>query len=121
MTIKTLIQILIYVLLSSFGLVMLKLGTSHALEFSINNGNVTLNINYLLLVGLFFYILSFITSLIAMKGINLNIFYPVSAGLIFVLVALLSVFVLHEKISIVQIVGMAVIVTGVFIMNIKKV
>lgn len=56
MTIKTLIQILIYVLLSSFGLVMLKLGTSHALEFSI-----------------------------------------------------------------VQIVGMAVIVTGVFIMNIKKV
>lgn len=121
MTIKTLLQILIYVLLSSFGLVMVKLGTSHALEFSFDNGNFSLNINYMLFIGLFFYILGFIISLIAMKGINLNIFYPVSAGLIFVLVAVLSVFVLHEKISFVQIVGMAVIVTGVFIMNIKKV
>ncbi len=121
MTMKTIIQIVIYVLLSSFGLVFLKLGTNNALDFSFNDGNFTLHINYILIIGMFFYILSFITSLIAMKGMNLNIFYPVSAGLVYILVALLSVFVLHEKISLRQLFGMVVILAGVIIMNVKKV
>lgn len=119
MALKNVLQILIYVLLSSFGLVMLKIGTNHSLKFSLNEGNFTLSINYILIIGMFLYALSFITSLIAMKGIKLNIFYPVSAGLVYILVGLLSFFVLHEKISLTQIVGMGIILVGVVIMNIK--
>lgn len=121
MTLKTIIQILIYILLSSFGLVLLKAGANKSLEISFNNGNFQFNVNYVLIIGMFFYMLSFIMSLIAMKGINLNVFYPVSAGLVYVLVGLLSVVVLHEKISTRQIVGTVVVLVGVVIMNIKKV
>ncbi len=120
MTLRNILQIVIYVILSSCGLVMLKIGTSHSLKFSLNKGNFTVSMNYILLIGMFFYVLSFITSLIAMKGIKLSIFYPVSAGLVYVLVGLLSFFVLHEKISLRQIAGMGIILAGVIIMNIKE-
>lgn len=120
MTLKNILQIVIYVILSSCGLVMLKIGTSHSLKFTLSKGNFTVSMNYILLIGMFFYVLSFITSLIAMKGIKLSIFYPVSAGLVYVLVGLLSFFVLHEKISLQQIAGMGIILAGVIIMNIKE-
>lgn len=120
MTIKNIVQIMIYSFLSSFGLVILKIGTNKELKVSFNKENFTINLNYILIIGLLFYVLSFITSLITMKGMQLNVFYPVSAGMVYVLVCLFSYFMLHEKISSRQAAGMIIILIGVIIMNVKK-
>lgn len=120
MSLKNFLQIIIYVLLSSFGLVLLKIGSNKSFGISIHNGNFMLKFNYIILIGMGMYVLSFITSLIAMKGINLNVFYPISAGLVYILIGLLSFLLLHEKISLRQIVGMVIILVGVTIMNVKE-
>lgn len=117
---KNALYIFTYVVLSSFGLILLKIGTNNSLEVTFVNGNLKFSVNYVLLIGMLFYILSFITSLIAMKEINLNVFYPISAGLVYILVGILSFILLHEQLSIRQITGMVIILTGVLIMNINK-
>lgn len=120
MDIKNIIKILLYVFFSSFGLILLKMGTNKELNLSWDKGNFTVKINYILIIGMLLYILSFLTSLVAMKGMNLSLFYPISAGLVYVLVCFLSWFWLKEKISTQQMVGMGIIFIGVIIMNIRK-
>ena len=55
-----------------------------------------------------------------MKGMNLSLFYPLSAGLIYIAVCVASYLVLKEKISVQQLIGMVVILAGIVIMNLGK-
>lgn len=55
-----------------------------------------------------------------MKGMQLSVFYPISAGMIYVMVCILSRVILHEEMTIKQIIGMCVILVGIIIMNIHK-
>lgn len=117
---REMLKILIYVGFSVGGLILLKIGTSNQFELGITNGVFNLKINIYLLLGMLLYIMSFVTSLIAMKSMNLSFFYPVSAGLGYVCVCILSYFVLKESISLRQLIGMSLILVGVIIMNIRK-
>lgn len=112
--------ILIYVLFSVSGLLLLKIGTSKAFELSISEGNFSLTVSGVLVIGMCLYLLSFVTSLIAMKNMDLSVFYPISAGLAYVFVCLLSYVVLRENISRNQLIGMGFILVGVIMMNLKK-
>lgn len=114
------IKIIIYVCFSAGGLILLKLGTARGFEIGLGNGVFSLKINGTLLFGMVLYILSFITSLIVMKSMNLSVFYPVSAGLMYVVIGIASYFIMKETITIRQLVGMGLILLGIIIMNIKK-
>ncbi|MCD2436606.1 SMR family transporter [Acidaminococcus sp. NSJ-142] len=113
-------MIIVYVIFSVSGLLLLKMGATRAFSFMVSDGNLNVKLNYLLLLGTCLYLLSFVTSLIAMKSIDLSIFYPVSAGLGYILVCLLSYFVLKEAISTNQVIGMGLILIGVIFMNLRK-
>lgn len=112
-------KIIVYVLFSSFGLIFLKMGAKNNFNVAFTQCALSIQINYILILGSIFYIASFITSLIIMKDLNLNVFYPVSAGLIYVIVCLLSKFLLNETISIPHIIGILSILLGIIIMNIN--
>ena len=112
--------LILYVLLSSTGLTLVKLGTSKDFGLSVKGGALDLRLNGILLLGMLIYIFSFLLSMYVMKRMNLSVFYPVSAGLIYVLVCVLGHFVLKEEISLTQLIGMAVIFAGVLIMNLHK-
>jgi Membrane transporters of cations and cationic drugs len=112
--------ILLYVMFSASGLLMLKIGTTQGLGLQISSGKVQLTVHIALLVGMCFYILSFILSLLAMKAMDLSVFYPVSAGLGYVLVCILSYAILKERITAYQLIGMLFILAGVILMNLKK-
>lgn len=114
------IKIIIYVCFSAGGLVLLKLGTAREFEIGFGDGVFCLKVNGALLCGMVLYVLSFITSLVVMKGMNLSVFYPVSAGLMYVAVAMASYFIMKETITIRQLLGMGLILLGIIIMNIKK-
>ena len=105
--------ILIYVAFSVTGLLLLKIGTTRAFNLSFSNGNFEFSVNSILLIGT-------VLSLIAMKTIDLSIFYPISAGLGYVLVCILSYVVLKETIAKEQLIGIVFILVGVILMNLKK-
>lgn len=112
--------ILIYVTFSVSGLLLLKIGTTRAFDVSISNGNFSFSVNGFLLIGMCLYLVSFLTSLVAMKTIDLSIFYPISAGLGYIFVCLLSYLILKEHISKEQLIGMGLILIGVVLMNLKR-
>lgn len=114
------IGLLIYVIMSSLGLTLIKIGTANDFSLKLDRVGVQFQINYVLVAGMCIYIISFLLSMMVMKKMNLSVFYPISAGLIYILICLLSVFVLKEKVSVNQMVGMGIILVGIVVMNFKK-
>lgn len=112
--------LIIYVILSAMGLTLIKIGTGQDISLFLNAKGFSLRLNWILVIGMLVYIVSFLTSMLVMKNMNLSIFYPVSAGLIYIVICGLSYFVLREKISINQWIGMSVILVGIIIMNLGK-
>ena len=117
---KEMIVILVYVLFSVSGLLLLKIGTMKKFSVSLSEGVFDVQLSGILLIGLFLYLMALVTSLIAMKTIDLSIFYPISAGLGYVLVCFCSFFILKENITRQQFIGMAFILVGVVMMNLKQ-
>lgn len=116
----SILLLLIYVICSALGLTLLKLGMNNGFIFSINAGIFEMKFHLLLIIGALLYILSFILNMSVMSKLNLSYFYPVSAGLIYITISIFSIFILKEKVSIMQYIGMFIILFGVVVMNLHK-
>lgn len=114
------IGLLIYVCLSAAGLTLIKIGLNKQGTLLLDKNGFTLAFSWLLVLGMVLYILSFLTSLIVMKSMNLSVYYPLSAGLIYVAICVLSFVVLKEKIGVYQLIGMSIILVGIIVMNLGK-
>ena len=119
-TAKGMIGLIVYVCLSATALTLIKLGLGKDSTLLLNKGGFNLNLSWMLVGGALMYVVSFCLSMVVMKGMDLSLFYPLSAGLIYVVVCLLSFLVLKEKITTTQLIGMIVILAGIVIMNLKK-
>lgn len=113
---KIIIMFTCYVLLASSGLILFKLG-------SINN-NLTLNvfglsINYSvkMILGLLCYGFSFILWMLIVSKINLTIAMPLSVAIVNTLVIVESCIILKEKITMIQGIGIFIVLFGVCIMT----
>ena len=119
-TAKGMIGLIVYVCLSATALTLIKLGLGKDSTLLLDKGGFNLNLSWMLVGGALMYVVSFCLSMVVMKGMDLSLFYPLSAGLIYVVVCLLSFLVLKEKITTTQLIGMVVILAGIIIMNLKK-
>ena len=119
-TAKGMIGLIVYVCLSATALTLIKLGLGKDSTLLLDKGGFNLNLSWMLVGGALMYVVSFCLSMVVMKGMDLSLFYPLSAGLIYVVVCLLSFLVLKEKITTTQLIGMVVILAGIIIMNIGK-
>ena len=117
---KHMIGLIIYVCLSATALTLIKLGLGKDSTLLLDKGGFNLNLSWMLVGGALLYVVSFCLSMVVMKGMNLSLFYPLSAGLIYIAVCVLSFLVLKEKITTTQLIGMAVILAGIVIMNLNK-
>lgn len=113
---KIIIMFTCYVLLASSGLILFKLG-------SINN-NLTLNvfglsINYSvkMILGLLCYGFSFILWMLIVSKVNLTIAMPLSVAIVNTLVIVESCIILKEKITMIQGIGIFIVLFGVCIMT----
>lgn len=113
-------KIILYALFSAVGLVFLKLGSGQDLGISFRKSSFSIQMNYMVIIGLCFYIASFLLSLSIMKKSNLSIFYSISVGLVYICVCVLSYFLLKESVSRLQLVGMGLILIGIVMMNMKS-
>ena len=117
---KHMIGLIIYVCLSATALTLIKLGLGKDSTLLLNKGGFSLSLSWMLVLGACLYVVSFCLSMVVMKGMNLSLFYPLSAGLIYIAVCVLSFLVLKEKITTTQLIGMIVILAGIVIMNLKN-
>lgn len=109
------ILFIIYVILSSSGLVLFKLGTT-------GNGINILGfvITLKMILGIFCYGLSFILWLYIISKLNLTFAMPLSVAIINTLVVVESCIFLNEKITIGQGVGIFMIILGVTLITVYK-
>lgn len=114
------VVLLVYVCMSAWGLTLIKIGLGKGsfMKFDING--MKFSLSWYLLLGLFLYVSSFLVSLFIISGINLSVYYPMSAGLVYACVCVLSVLILKESVSVYQGAGMVIIWLGIILMNFKK-
>lgn len=107
-----------YIVLSSLGLLFIKLGGSGT-NFLVQTNIVSLNISYKLILGLIFYICSFLLYVWVVQKKNLSIIVPLSAGIGNVVSVLLGILVLKEKLSSFGLIGVTLVIIGVVFLTWK--
>ena len=115
---KKIILVLIYVILTILGLILMKLGQNTG-TISVNQGDVLFSINYISLLGLISYILSFLLYTRIIVNFNLSFIVPVTAGIVQLLTLGLGIILFNENISKFSIIGVTLVIAGIVIMNIK--
>jgi multidrug transporter EmrE-like cation transporter len=104
--------------LSTAGNLSLKLSKTYNIDFF----PVWVNdLNPLFLTAVFFYMLNLLAFSKALETLPINIGYPVLASLGFLMLAVSSMFVLKESLSIVQICGIVTVSVGIFMLASKDI
>ena len=106
------ILFIIYVVLSSSGLVLFKLGTNNP-NIHLNILGLSIGLSIKMIIGIFCYGFSFLLWLYLVSKLNLTIAMPLSVALVNTLVVIESCILLKEKITFLQGIGIFVIIFGV--------
>ena len=107
----------VYALLSAGGLVLFKLGGRDA-ALELGRTGFSVSLSWKMLLGIFCYLCSFLLWLVIVSRTQLTFAMPLSVGVVNILVFLGSARFLGEQITPTKILGLAVIVLGLFLIRI---
>ncbi len=113
---KFFILIVIYVVLNSTAQILIKLGT---LEMPEVNGIYDL-LNFKLVTGVGLFGMSFITWIYILSKNNLSYAFPFAVGLGYMTVIFLSIFVLKEAVTNLQLTGISLVWIGIILMSLHS-
>lgn len=116
----SLLLLIAYVLATSGGLILIKLGTVSGVPVSIIEHSLKFNMNLSILAGIFLYGLSFVLYIYLISKYDLGYIIPVTTALVYVLIFLASFFIFHEAFTIIKITAISLIIFGVILLNINK-
>ena len=108
-----------YVLLSSSGLILFKLGSLNP-NIDLNIIGLSISISLKSIIGILCYGISFILWMIIVSRMNLTIAMPLSVAIVNTLVVVGSCLILKERITTTQTLGIIIIIIGVSLIGIKK-
>ena len=114
------IILVLYALLSTAGLVLLKLGSGKGAPIEFIDGKIHSNLTFTIVAGIFLYAVSFIVYTYLISKNDLGYIIPVSTALVYVGIFLASFFVFKEAFTAFKIVGIFLILGGVILLNINK-
>lgn len=109
----------IYALLSAGGLVLFKLGGEGA-ALDLSGAGFSLRLSWKMVAGVLCYLCSFLLWLVIVSRTQLTFALPLSVGIVNILVFLGSAKFLGEQITPLKVVGLAVIVVGLFLLSAGK-
>lgn len=115
----TYILLLVYIFCSAFGMVLIKSG-GQTTGLNIDKVGLGMQFSWVFILGAILYILSFLLWMVILQKFPLTYISPVSYGILFVVTAIVSYFVLKETLSLMQILGIAMIIGGVIVSTIGK-
>ena len=101
------IEVTLYVILSSVGQIFLKTGAGE-----IQKDSLSTFFNIKLMSGIFIFGMSFLTWIYILTKANLSYAYPYAVGLSYILVILISALILKEHITQRQLGGIAIVGVG---------
>lgn len=110
------ILFLLYVLLSTSGLILVKLG-SQATSFQISSTVFSFSMSFLSLLGFSCYLLSFLLWMMIISKSNISYIVPLGVAFTNVAVLIGSKFILHEPVNVGTIIGTLVIIAGIAIIQ----
>ena len=109
----------IYLVLTLSGLIFMKLGGNTG-SFALVEGDVNFSINPVSLLGFVCYIFSFLLFTKIVTMFDLSYIMPICTGIVQVLSLVASKIVFKEMISTYGIIGAALVIAGIIVMNIKQ-
>ncbi len=114
-----LIYLVLYLILTSMGLLLMKLG-SNTTKASIASPLISMNVDIRLILGIFCYACSFLLYAFVLQKKDLSLIYPICTGIVNILSVILGIWILHEKISGIGIAGILLISIGIVLLGIGK-
>lgn len=112
------LYIMIYLLFTSLGLILFKIGAADNLKISLSNGAFNFRMGYVSILGIFCYFASFLIYLGLVSKLQLSYLFPVTTGILQIVILIASAYVFHEHISVSNIIGVVLIILGVFFISI---
>jgi multidrug transporter EmrE-like cation transporter len=110
----------IYAIVTSLGLVFVKLGTGDGAPIKLINGKLHADINAYIIAGIFLYGVSFLLYIYLISKNELGYIIPLTTALVYVLIFVASYFVFHEVFTMAKIIGITLILAGIIFLNLQK-
>lgn len=116
--------VLVGCVLNTIGQILLKKGMTVIGPLNLTGGHMFHAVSHAFTNGYIFggflaYALSFAVSLIALSRLPVTYFYPISVSISYLFVTIASYFFLADTISLMKILGLAIIILGVYIVAIN--
>ena len=112
--------IIAYVLATSFGLILIKLGSASGAPISIIEHSIKFNLNPSIIFGIILYGLSFVLYTYLVSKYDLGFIIPITTALVYSVVFVASYFIFHETFTIIKIAAISLIIFGVILLNLNK-
>lgn len=110
----------LYVITSSLGLIILKLGTASGFLVSHQNNKIVFNFNLHTIAGLVLYGISFFMYIYLLSKNDLGYIVPMAAAFVYIFIFIGSYLIFHEIFTITKILGIVLILGGVMLLNFHK-
>ena len=109
--------LLLYVLSTSAALVLLKLASEDGAPVNLVDGKFTFNINILTVIGVGLFGVSFILYTSLISNNDLGYIVPLTTALVYVLIFTASYFIFQESFTLLKVLAIALIVTGIALLS----
>jgi small multidrug resistance pump len=114
------ILLIIYILSTSSGLILLKLGSSSGAPFSIVDHALKLNLNPLNVLGILLYGISFLLYTYLLSKFDIGFIVPLTTAVVYVIIMTASFLLFKEVFTPLKVVAITLIVIGVILLNLHK-
>jgi len=112
--------LIFYVLATSLGLIVIKLGTRAGLPVTFVENKLQFNFNITILLGILLYGLSFVLYVYLISKNELGYIIPLTTALVYVLIFVSSYFIFHEVFTVTKIIGISMILSGLIFLNLNR-
>ena len=113
------ILVIIYLIFTTSGLILIKLGGNPGTAQLVNS-DINFSINWISMIGMFFYIISFLLFTKIVTLFDLSYIFPICVGIVQILTLIAAFLIFKEKITPWMIVGISLVIIGIILMNLKK-
>ncbi len=114
------IIITFYVLATSLALVVLKLGSKDGAPAQFIEGRLHFNLTSYTFLGIVLYGVSFLLYIYLISRYDLGYIIPLTTALVYILIFAASFAIFNEAFTILKILGILLIVTGLVLLNLKN-
>lgn len=112
--------IALYAIVTSLGLVFVKLGTKDGMPLKFVNHRLHANINLYVFSGVLLYGISFLLYVFLISKNELGYIIPLTTALVYILIFVSSYFIFHEIFTVLKVIGIALILSGIIFLNLGK-